>query len=304
MYTFKKCFKDESTGRSKFKSWATSLFYKSCCIVAAFMCIAAPFVAQTDEFNLNAGYLFKSEFVHFHDDQPDLIETYAVLQFLKERALPGVVFGESELTPYFENLGIGSAMALDFLARYLNECINLTEKNISLSVKGFEPYYKIQTPLFVAREYAFDNISFKNQNGLSSEIIKFRKMQSIANYYNLELNPVTVSLKRKDIKSGKAKFKKIIEDLPVSTYVIRALDPTTDLKECGHTMILIKNKLFSIFYESNLGAIKIDKGSGKLSIKIGEYIEDFLIELPFLEFRVYEATSGEGGCLNLSTEVF
>jgi hypothetical protein len=108
-----------------------------------------------------------------------------------------------------------------------------------------------------------------------------------------------------ELKNGKAKFDKIIESLPPSTYLIRALDPSSDSspQEYSHSLILVKNKLFSIFYDCNEGAIKIHDASKKSSlIKLGEYVKDYLIELPFSEFQVYKAIAGKGGCINLSTQ--
>lgn len=290
--------------KTSFHSWATSLLGKGCIVAALF--IRATLSAQMEEGNFGGEYLFRRAFEHSNDTQPNLDESYKVLQIIHERALPGVDFGldwNPVLSSYFENLGIGSAMALDFLARYINECGNLTDNEISLYVREFEPYYAIQTPIFVAREHAFENVDFPDPSGISSEIVKYRKLQSIAHYHDIKLEPVTKSLKRKDIKNGKSNFKKIIDDLSVSTYVIRAIDPASgDSKEYGHTMILVKNKEFSIFYDCNNGAAKINKASGKWSIKLGEYIADFLVELPFSEFRVYKATCAKEGCTNLSSE--
>lgn len=302
MLLFKKCFLIEKTS---FQSWVTSLLGKWCIVAAMFT--AATLSAQMDEMNFGGEYLFRRTFEHSSDTRPNLDESYKVLQIIHERALPGVDFGldwNPVLSSHFENLGIGSAMALDFLARYINECSNLTDNEISLHVREFEPYYAIQTPIFVAREHAFENVAFPDSWGVSSEIVKYRKLQSIANYHDIKLEPVTNSLKRKDIKNRKASFKKMIDDLPVSTYVIRALDSAPlDSKEYGYTMILVKNQDFSIFYDCNEGASKINKASGKLSIKLGEYIADFLIELPFSEFRVYKATCAQEGCTNLSSEM-
>jgi hypothetical protein len=302
MSLFKKYFPLETTS---FQSWATFLLGKGCIVASMFT--AATLSAQMDEVNFGGEYLFRRAFEHSNDTKPNLDESYKVLQIIHERALPGVDFGldwNPILSSHFENLGIGSAMALDFLARYINECGNLTDNEISLYVREFEPYYTIQTPIFVAREHAFENVDFPDPWGVNSEIVKYRKLQSIANYHDIKLEPVTNSLKRKDIKNGKANFKKIIDDFPVSTYVIRALDPApVGSKEYGHTMILVKNKDFSIFYDCNEGAAKINKASGKLSIKLGEYIVDFLIELPFSEFRVYKATCSKECCTNLSSEM-
>lgn len=269
---------------------------KSFCL--CFLFVTSVFInVNADEF-WNAKCLFRPEFAPSYDHNPNLNETYQVIQFLRERALSGIDFWEGELATYFDNMGLGSAMALDFLARYLNECSHLTEEEITHSVKGFEPIYNIQRPTFLARDYAYEHVALSEGGGEDPEIVKYRKLQSIANYHNIVLEPATESCKKKGIKTGKVKLKKLIEKLPPSAYVIRALDPASaDEPEYGHTMILIKNENSSIFYESNAGAIQIDQRSHNQLIKLGEYIEDFLIELPFSEFRIYKASCGEGGCI-------
>lgn len=267
------------------------------------MLTVATLSAQIDEMNFGIEYLFQRAPEFGQDRHPNLNESYKVLQIIQERALPGVDFGLDRtpvLSPHFKNLGIGSAMALDFVARYINECSNLKDSEASLYVREFEPYYATQTPIFVAREHAFENVNFLDFEENNSEIIKYRKLQSIANYHEIKLEPVTSSLKRQDIKNGKANFKKIINSLPMSAYIIRALDPApADLKEYGHTMILIKNKDHSIFYDCNEGAVKINKASGKWAIKVSQYIVESLIELPFSEFRIYKATCANEVCTNL-----
>ena len=274
----------------------------SCIIATLFASATLP--AQMDLVNFGYQRLFPGAFdIINRDTQPNLDESYKVLQIIHEKALPGVDFRlqwDPILLPYYENLEIGSAMALDFLARYINECSNLKENEIIQHVKEFESYYSVQTPTFVARDHAFENVNFSDPFNVDPEIVKYRKLQSVANYHDIHLKPVTNSLKKKDIKKGNVKLEKIIDNLPISTYVIRALDPSIDSKEDGNTIILIKNKNFSIFYECANGASIIkNKASGKWDIKPGEFITEYLIESPFSEFRLYKATCAEETCANL-----
>lgn len=243
--------------------------------------------------------LFRPEFVSANGNQPDLDETYKVIQFLNENALEGVDFGSWELSPYFDTLGLDSSMALDFLSRYLNECTHLPEEDPALRVKRFEPYYKKKEPVFISRDYAFAQVASSDDSS-NLEKIKYSKLQSIANYHHLILKPMTTSIKKKDIKTNKAKFERLVEDLPPSTYMIVALDPVSpDEPEDRHMMVLIKDSKSSIFYDQSLGALQIYEKSKDQVIKTGEFIKTFLIELPFPEFRIYEASCREEGCINL-----
>lgn len=242
-----------------------------------------------------------------YQPQQDLTESHKVFNILLSKALSRILFDATKLWP-FDHGGTCTAMALDFLARYLNECKRMTnEEEITLHITNFRPYYQFSTSTFMSRQAAYNTITIPDSEGLNSEDLKYRKMQSLANYHNIKLTPVTGSIKHADILFGRVDFKKIIQDLPLGSYVIRALSPTNNHKQevYGHTMILIKKKDFSIFFDNSEGAAKITEEPVRgddPAIQMGEYIENAMIDWWIPEYRVYRASSGRGGCKHLSTE--
>ena len=241
----------------------------------------------------------KSTEIVCYDCEQNLENSQEVFSVISDKAPEGIIFKEERISP-FDNAGVCSAMAFDFLTRYKNNCEADGELNKNgLCVKKFEPFYKIQTSFFMSKQQAYNTISVNNVNGLSSEEIKYRKMQSLANYHNIKLVPTTKTLKLTDIKSGKAKFKKTIDDLATGTYIIRLLlpDPTLDKLELkGHTITLIKHKKFAILYDNAKGPVLITSS-------IGSTVEKAMIITKYPELRLYKATCGSEGCKgNLSTE--
>lgn len=232
----------------------------------------------------------------------DLDKSMNVYEELVAHSLPTIVFKEEKLYP-FDHRGTCSAMALDFLARYFSTCRGCVdhEDAISAQIAKFNTYYEVPTSTIISRQAAYNTITVEDNEDLEVEEIKFRKMQSLANYHNIKLTPQTESMSLNDIVDGQIDFKKVISDLPQGSYVIRALSPTDNDKQewYGHTMILIKKKGFSIFFDNAKGAAKITE---ETDIELGEHLEETMLNWRIPEYRIYRARIGAGGCRNLSLE--
>lgn len=232
----------------------------------------------------------------------NLDESTRVYEELVSHSLPKIVFKQEKIWP-FDYQGVCSAMALDFLARYFTTCRNCftNEETMSAQIAQFNAYYKVPTAMIISRQAAYNTITVEDDEGLDAEELKYRKIQSLANYHNIHLEPITGSIPLQNIESGQVDFKKIITQLPQGSYVIRALSPTdNDKKEWyGHTMILIKKKGFSIFFDNAKGAAKITEETDS---ELGEHLEAALVTWHIPEYRIYRARMGAGGCKNLSTE--
>lgn len=252
-------------------------------------------------------FLFKREYSD-NEGAQNVDESRKVFNVLVAKALSRIIFQRATIYP-FDNRGTCSAMALDFLARYIQVRSQLIDEDeITAHVASFSPFYRTSNSTFMSRQAAYNTIAVSNisyddaMHELNNDKIKYRKMQSLANYHNIKLNPRTGSIPLREIESGRAEFKQKINQLPKGYYVIRALSPTNNhkLEHYGHTMILVKESGFAIFFDNASGAIKI---TSELDQDVGEHVEGVMIKWGIPEYRVYKAGCGNGGCVHLSTEM-
>ncbi len=193
-----------------------------------------------------------------------------------------------------------SAMALDFLSRYIKECSNFNKyADFKRYVENFKPFYRNSNETYTSRQAAYNTIQADRKVSLADpELMKFRKMQSLSNYHGLKLTSVTKSINNNEISIYPEKFMGIIDALANGYYVIRALSPTDNYKMeyYGHTMILIKGKVFSVYYDNSDGAVEITND-------VSGYVKDKLIAWGIPEVKIYEAKHDPLTEFNLSTEV-
>lgn len=230
-------------------------------------------------------------------------QSKAAFEFLLANSHGNISFDREKLFP-FDSHGTCSAMALDFAARYNNVCSKITDiSERRACVVNFAPYYTHNNTTFVSRQAAYNTIQVENytyEEALSlglSEKIKEQKMVSLGNYHGLRLAPRTATIQTKDVQSGAVDLKKIIEELSDGTYVMRMLYPMNTSKHeyYGHTVVFVKNKHLSLFYNNALGAIDV---SGYLP----DFVVETLIDWHLPEFRIYRANCQSSGCINLQCD--
>lgn len=241
-------------------------------------------------------YLFKREGTCSTCDQ-DINQSETVLKRLKKERPSKVYFNKDKIYP-FDEKGTCSAMALDFLVRYFRECAQLTNKEqIRERIKQFAPYYKLNTRTYISRQSSYNTIEVDRQTAINNpEEIKYRKIQSLANYHDLGLTPVTKTIKRSSIASNPNDFINQVNGLPYGYYVVRCIYPADNVKmeSYGHTMILVKTAGFSVFFDNGDGAVDITDD-------VGGYVKDKILSRILPEVRFYKAQC-KNNCKHLSTE--
>lgn len=222
-------------------------------------------------------------------------EVYAFIR--KER--PAKVDFDSMLLNEPVNSHTCSAMALDFLTRYMKECSSLKKAaDCKKCVQNFGRFYRASTVTFGSRQAAFNTIKVDHKYALSEpESIKDRKIQSLANYYGLKLKPATRTVKFSEISKDPQKFMDSIDKLKDGLYVIRAIKPVDNVKmeSYGHTMVLIKGKNFSVYYDNKYGAADITDD-------VAGYVKDKLIAWKIPEIKFYTAEYQKGAPHHLAKD--
>ena len=251
--------------------------------------------------------LFKRKF--YNDMSQDVDQSYEVFNFINFKSPDYVSFNQEKITP-FDGGGTCSAMALDFLSRYTLECSELTDvKEIKNTVASFAPFYEGVTTTFVSRQAAYNTIKVdKEAYFLQKELVKTQKMQSLANYHNFSLEVITNSIDIYEANQNPLFLDNVLNNLSFGTYIIRALSPASyneKMEWYGHTMILIKEDNFSIFYDNSVGAIE-------LTGNVGMPIRKDLLNWGIPELKIYKATHNDGynghegidiNAFNLSTDL-
>ena len=241
--------------------------------------------------------LFEREAYEAPGTSQSLSTTGMVYLYIKEKRLENVDFDVENL--YFDGRGTCTAMALDFLTRFMEESHTLNDRNSRRAfVRQFKPYYRASTTTFSSRQAAYNSIKVDREAYRANpELIKMRKMQSLANYHNLKLTAATPSIEVVEIEYKPKNFKKIIKNLPDGCYVVRALSPANNYKMeyYGHTMIFIKGKKFSAYYDNSDGAYDITGD-------VESYVTDKILSWYIPEVRLYKATLNRSEDLHITTE--
>lgn len=240
-------------------------------------------------------YLFHRDGSCPNSDQNES-ESKKVYDIIKRRQRPLISFNKAKLVP-FDNGGTCSAMSLDFLARYITVCSKKrTAEERKACVMKFQPFYENNNRTFVSRQAAYNTIEVKAEFNESAEEIKQQKIQSLANYHGMHLTPVMGTVTMRQLQNG-YDLKGVIDQLPEGTYVVRMLSPANNAKKeyYGHTMTFVKNKDFSIYYDNSAGPLEVTED-------LGETVREILLDWGIPEFRIYHATCGDRGCVNLKND--
>ncbi len=236
------------------------------------------------------------------DTSSDVEEAHKILGSVD----PNFVFTWIIPSHYVSINNIDNSMALDFVARYLTHCS--TDDNKAACVKKFEPFYTLKSSKLMTREalygillenknydmedfeYAEDEVPVELQDS-----IRHNRLQSIADYQNLKVEPVTSAILIEDIQSNAINLKKILADLPSSVYLIRGLDSYNSVYK--HLAVFIKNKDSIIYFDATEGAF-YEKNSNKSNL-IKE-IDFQIADWPFSEIRIYKVSCNENECTNIA----
>jgi hypothetical protein len=243
-------------------------------------------------------YFFQREATDHEACTQNLPLSQKVFKVLKKDRPEKVTFDSDLLYP-FDGRGTCSAMALDFLARYIIECAPLASDTARRDrLTSYRPYYRANLTTFSSRQAAYNTINVSRSATLSNpEGMKERKIQALANYHNLKIKAATKTFKMTAIRSQPDAFKAAVNDLPSGYYIIRALSLADNYKmeSYGHTMILIKTRGLSIYYDNRDGAADITHGTAS-------YVKDKLLTWGIPEVRFYRVSANGSTPENLSKE--
>jgi len=248
-------------------------------------------------------HIFRREGNENYNTRHDTGLTKRVAQVMNTHLKTHIRLNDDTLD-YFDHGGTCSAMALDFLARYIHDCQEIDDGETCLEkVKSFTRYYLSNNTTFTSRQAAYNAIELKpeyeSQINANDETFKHEKMQSLAHYHNITLIPATNTITRYEMANDKQSFKQMIDDLPDAVYLVRALSPTdwSPKKEYyGHSMVLIKGKNHSIYYDNSDGAVDITN-------RVSDYVLEKLEGWWLPEYRLYTALCIDGEITNLSEEI-
>jgi hypothetical protein len=252
---------------------------------------------------LPAEYIFeRNNSIYFQTTQ-NFEMTKEVFEQIKKKQFWAIDFVPDSLV--FDNRGTCSAMALDFLARYITCVKNEPNLENRLEIlRGFNPYYHFNTNTFTSRQAAFNTVTIEleareNLELLDPDVIKELKMHSLANYHDIELRAATPTINRNVVAATPGSLKSIIDDLPNGEYIIRSISPNNNhkLESFGHTTILIKHPELSLFYDNAKGLRRIDYQ------ELSDYIEEELtVYRSIPEIMIFRAFCESDTCANLSEE--
>lgn len=205
-------------------------------------------------------------------------------EYIHPRRSLHINFNKSKLFP-FDNAGVCTARALDFLARYNAECAKKTDPDERRNcVENFKPYLSMVTSAFMSRQAAYNTIEIKNQRGVTGDEIKEEKMQSLVNYHGFKITPVTGTIETANLEDRTVDLRETIDQLPFGSYIIRMLYPANNIKGeyFGHTMVFIKDKDLSLYYDHVEGVLEVTED-------LWETIRFILLDWSIKEFRIYHA---------------
>ena len=211
-------------------------------------------------------------------------------EYIDSRHTPHIKFNQSKLFP-FDDGGVCTARALDFLARYHVECQHKIDPEARrICVKQFKPYLSLVTSAFISRQAAYNTIEIKNSRGIDKDALKEEKMQSLVNYHGFKITPVTGTLQTSLLEDRSLDLRDEIDQLPEGSYIVRMLYPANNVKGeyFGHTMIFIKSKDLSIYYDHVEGPLEVTQD-------LWETIREILIDWSIPEFRIYHAVGPSRG---------
>lgn len=177
-------------------------------------------------------------------------------KIISERAPNGVVFNVNRLVDYLYG-GTCSAMTFSFARDLINNPIRDFHERIVTVMKD----YTKSKEAFRAEQIAFNAI--EKDTSTVVEDFKRAKVQSLANYYDMELDYASEEFSVDSITRNPEYFNKAVETLPEGFYIVRILNPSNNFKEerWGHTTLYVKNKIEGdYFYDPNYGLTEIATG--------------------------------------------
>jgi hypothetical protein len=197
---------------------------------------------------------------------------------------PEHVYFTKEEIYNFNQYGTCSAMALDFLSRYLLWCSDIRDVNLRREIiKSLKVYNGYDNITFKSRQAAYNSISVdKLMHQKNVEEIRKKKIQSLANYHNMDLEAVIPSYNISENNFGPNWLCEQINLLQDGAYVIRAIKPTDNkrMELYGHTLVFVKNKDLSLFYDNHSGATEV-------GTDFGSYVSNEIINWGIPEVRIY-----------------
>lgn len=181
----------------------------------------------------------------------------AIRARLEAEAAFGITFNSSKVKDTVEG-GACSAMSLDFIDSYFKtKSICKEEPNYRSSL--LLEKIRLNGTLFAKSSQQMKDLqaAFNTIEVLPSETpidYSKNKVQSLANYYFLEINHSSKEIDTSTI-SNTQDIAKEVDELPKGVFLIRIIKPEDNdkLETQGHSMVFIKEEGVCLFYDPNFG---------------------------------------------------
>lgn len=172
---------------------------------------------------------------------------------------PGIRFSPNKVVDCLEG-GTCSSMTLEFLDSYFKEKADQSKLGDS-SVEGMIKRIQNLSDKFLCSsekrrdlQAAFNTIVVENIPGGTVDYSR-NKVQSLANFHDLEIDYCSRELDLTTVKSEKD-IADLISELPKGAFFIRIIQPANNdkLEVQGHSLAYIKEDGLEVYYDPNYGA--------------------------------------------------
>lgn len=223
-----------------------------------------------------------------------------VLQVLKQRTTPFVVFDEKKFEPYYVHGGTCTAMSLDVAAKTETFCGALDDADVLVLTKCMRQMassYRFSNREFRSRQSAFNAIAV-DPNASDPSLAK---IEALASFHHLKVN---YPIPKQEIKEASmACFDTILNEInrmAPGMYFVRNLkhEQNRKLERYGHSTLILKAKVGAIYYDPNKGF------NGMMGPEIGNDIVNRFLKLDIEKYdldcpRLY-SISCDPDCANIT----
>lgn len=177
------------------------------------------------------------------------------LERINKDCPPGILFNVKKINPSITG-GTCTAMSLKFLKAYFKAKMKSNHRPEVLQeelVKSKGKFAKSSEKMRI-RQAAYNTIEVKLENSFRKIDYSKNKVQALANDRSLKIDASSaeIDMKKSFNESG---FASEVEKLPTGAFLVRILKPANNekLEEHGHSLVYVKEKELSLFYDPNCG---------------------------------------------------
>lgn len=213
---------------------------------------------------LNKEYIFEGVNGRGTNGDISISKVEYILAALSSKPTPGIKFNRTRLFEYLEG-GTCSALSLEFLVTYFKiKKLSNEQKKDSITKSEL----LLDSMKNVAHKFFSSSIEMRNIQAafntievqLQKEEVDYKrnKIQSLANYHSLVIDYTSKEVDVDNI-TDEREVSDEVKSLPLGAYILRIIKPLNNekLEEHGHTMVYIKDKEVSLFYDPNKGLKKL-----------------------------------------------